>query len=871
MYLMKSQLIKISLALCVAILDVSLGHGQIPAGAPRAPVAAPQSRIRPAKTGVDTAVVYGARRITSLKDDGVIILHGDAEVKFKNITIKAAKITIKMDENLLIAEGVPDTSNAAALSTGSGRSKYIGLPEFSDGKEKMVGERMEYNFKSEKGRIIRGRTEFQKGYYFGEAVKRVSDNVFNVANGVYSTCDREEPHYHFRGKKMKVIVNDKVIAKPVVFFIGKIPLAIFPFAIFPLKENGRQSGVIIPQYGSSPTEGRYLRNLGYYWAISEYLDTQLTVDFFEKTGVLLRGNLNYALRYNFTGNVSGSFTRKNFETSKQRRWNLSMRHNQTIDENTSFNVDASFQSNNNFYREFSSNRDQRLNRQIRSNATFSKRWGDGKNSITINMSQTRDIETGSDTRTLPQIRFSRNQSALIPFKDDPTGRSKKKPRWYNFLRYDYRGFLVNTVRKDSTNDTDEDVNRRAEHDVNLSYTNPNKLFGVLSWSQSLRYEEDWFDRTKTYTLDRATNRFIAKDTTGFAARRVFSYSTSLNTNIYGTFGTHIGPIKAFRHTMRPSISFSYRPDFSSDFWGYFETLEDTTGKQVDLDRFRGLGGSSTPAVESKSLGYRLSNLFQMKLQDGDKEKKINLFNLDFSGGYNFALDSLKLQNLSTSFRANPRRNINISMNMSHSFYGFDPQNGRTVDRLLFKQGGVFSALRLTRFQVDAAWNLSGRKKKAEQAVGQRTANSGAERVAVQQVGGVAPERAGTTQDRFSPNDAFSALDIPWRARLAFSYGVNKFNPLSTSKTAYLDLSNVEVQLTQKWRIGYRLRYDIESGEIVDQRISFYRDLHCWEARFDWNPSGIGKGYYFKVNIKAPHLSDIKIENRGGTTSVFSPF
>ena len=824
-----------------------------------------ESRIKPANVGIDSSVSYSAKIIESQKEQGIITLTGDAEVKFKNVTIQAGKIVIRMNENMLIAEGVRDTTKGEPTESDSLHASYIDFPKFSDGKETMVGEQMVYNFKSEKGRILRGRTEFQKGYYFGDVIKRVDSQVFDVAGGTYTTCDLEEPHYHFSGKKMKVIVGDKVVAKPVVFFIGKIPIAIFPFALFPLKENGRQSGIIIPQYGSSPVEGRYLRNLGYYWATNEFLDMRFTMDFFEKTGMLFRGNVNYAKRYHYTGSISGSYTRKNFQTSKQRRWNLVIRHNQTIDENTTLNVDASFESNNNFYREFSNNRRQRLNRQIRSNATLTKRSGDGKNSLTVNLSQTRDIETGRDTKTLPQIRFSRNQSALIPFKEDPTGRTKKQQKWFNYLRYDYRGFLVNMVSKDSSNDVNETVNRRAEHRLNFSYTNPNKLFGVLSWNQSLRYEEDWFDRTKAFALNDSTNRFDESVDKGFAARHIFNYSTSLNTNIYGTFAPHIGPITAFRHTMRPSISFSYRPDFSNGFWGYFVTRKDTTGKEVKLDRFKGSGGSSTPRGELKTLGYRLTNLFQMKLKDGDKEKKIDLFNLDFSGGFNFAADSLKWQNLSTNFRATPRKNFNVSMNMTHSFYDFDRKTGRTVDRLLFNEKGIFNFLRLTRFQFDARWNLSAKKKSgSKKSVGSEIASSTP----------IAPqdrENPLRPQDRFAPSDAFSAFDIPWRATISFSYGINKFNPNFTSKTAYIDFSNVEVQLTKKWRIGYRLRYDIEKSNVTDQRISFYRDLHCWEARFDWNPSGIGKGYYFKINIKAPQLSDIKIENRGGTTSVFNPF
>ncbi len=848
--------------------DTSGGLKRIANPPPRALEGRPSTSrrdVQPARVGIDSSVTYSARYIESLRSESTIHLIGDAQVKYKNVTVKAGKITILWDKNLLIAEGLPDSTNG--LAPDSVKIDKSTLPVFSDGKETMVGERMEYNFKSEKGRILRGRTAFQQGYYQGDAVKRVAPEVFNVLNGRYSTCDKAEPHYHFRGKKMKVIVGDKVIAKPVIFFIGKIPVAILPFAMFSTKENGRQSGLILPQFGSSPEEGRFLRNLGFYWATNDYMDMRFTLDFFERTGILFRTHMNYALRYNFTGSFSGSFTRKDFANRSERRWNLNINHNQQLGESASLRVNASFVSNNNFYRELSSNRRQVLRRQLVSNATFNKSWGQGKNSLVVNLKRTKDLETGSDLITLPNLQFTHNQSALIPFKKDESGRTKKEPRWFNFIQYRYRGLVLNTVRKDSSNDPDAEVNRRAEHDLTLTFTSPKKIFGWLSLTQSLVYDEDWFDRTKTFKLDTLTNRIESSKDVGFAARHLFRYSASASTNLFGTFFPHIGAIRAFRHKMTPSISFIYQPDFSSGFWGYYQTVRDTTGKEILKDRFAGSGARATPRGEQLSLSYSLNNLFQMKLGEGDKEKRIDLFNLDFSGGYNFAADSLNWQNLNTRFRATPRRNLNVSMSMTHSFYDTDDK-GRTINRLLFNKGSFLNFLRLTSFRFDARWTLSGRKSTPAPAVAE------SERGAPQDLADLDPLGLGPTgesEDGFSPEGAFSALDRPWRATISFSYSLNRFNPLNPSRSAYIDLSNMEVQLTQKWRIGYKMRYDIERSEIADQRISFYRDLHCWEARFDWNPKGIGKGFYFKINIKAGHLRQVKVERRGGTTSIFRPF
>lgn len=829
-----------------------------------------QSDIQPAKVGIDTSVTYSARIVDTFKDKNETQLIGDATLKYKNITVKAGKITVKWNENMLIAETLPDSTHGGnSLDTLATRTN--GRPVFTDGREELVGDRMEYNFKTDRGRILRGRTQFQDGYYTGETVKRVEAKEFNVVNGRYSTCDREEPHFHFKGDKMKVIMGDKVVAKPVTFYIGKIPLAILPFAMFSTKEDGRQSGIIIPRFGSSPDEGRYLQDLGYYWAANDYFDARATLSFFEKTGVLVKGGLNYALRYHFTGSVSGSFTRKNFGATSQRRWNLEVRHAQQFNPNTSLNVNASFVNNRNFFRDLSENRNERLNRQLVSNATFSTRWGEGKNSFSINLSQTKDLETGRELITLPRANFTRSQTALFPFDEKKAQRTKAQPKWYNLIRYSYGNLLVNSTSKDSTNDAQTAVERRMEHDLALSFTAPGRLFGFLTLSQNFSFEEDWFDRTRTFSLVDSSNAIVSNEEKEFAARRLFQYSASASTKLYGTFNTRVGPLRGLRHVATPSISFAYQPDFSSPSWGYYETIVDTAGREIKRDRFEGSGGKRTPIGELNNLSFSLSNLFQMKLGQGEKEKKIDLFNLDFRSAYNFAADSLKWSNLTTNFRANPQKDLSVSMNLAHSFYEFDPVAGRTVDRLLINKNGFFNALRLVQFGFDARLSLRGKKASAP-AAGSPAAQTAAQESAFGEALPQPGSQVGADyRDPLAPDRAFTALGVPWSANIGFSYSVNKFDPRRPTRSAYIDLSNVEVQLTKNWRVGYRLRYDIEGGEVADQRISLYRDLHCWEAQFNWNPSGIGQGFYFRIGIKAPHLQDIKIEQRGGTTSIFRPF
>ncbi|MFQ6003820.1 MAG: LPS-assembly protein LptD, partial [Candidatus Zixiibacteriota bacterium] len=334
-------------------------------------------------TELDTVIDYGAQNMESTVDNRITYLMGDAWIKYRNMTLRAAKITIEWNKNLLIAEGVSDTIWSHAENPGDSTMQvvYRGTPEFSEGGDVITGFKMVYNFKTKKARVEKGRTKFEGGFYFGERIKKVGEKILNVRDGYFTTCDLEDPHFHFQSKRMKITLQDKVIAKPVVLYIGKVPVAALPFGIFPNK-SGRHSGLIIPRYGESALEGRYLRELGYYFAPSDYWDARFMVDFFEKAGFLFRGDVNYAVRYKLRGALSSSLTRKNFTSGRAtRRWDLRIRHRQQLSPTMNLDVNGQFVSDNSFYRDLSSNRQQRLMQQLNSNATISKTWPGTQNSL----------------------------------------------------------------------------------------------------------------------------------------------------------------------------------------------------------------------------------------------------------------------------------------------------------------------------------------------------------------------------------------------------------------------------------------------------------------------------------------------------------
>ncbi len=845
--------------------------------------------INPASSGLDAPVSYDARSIYTDFITQRSVLTGDAIVKYKEITIEAGRIFVDMPNKMLIAEAVAETlttsqDSLALAELDSFEVHVVGHPVLIEGNERIVGDKMEFNFETQRGRIVRGRTKMEGGHFTGDAIKRVSEKVFNVRGGTFTTCDKEDsPHFHFWAQKMKLIEGERIIAKPIVLFFGQIPVLALPFGMFPT-ETGRRSGIIIPKYGQTSDEGRSLRDLGYYWAISDYMDARLTADFFEKSGWIMNGNFNYNWRYHFRGSISGSLTRKNFASTgrNQRTWNVRVNHSQEINKSSSFNVSANFVNDNSFLRTFSLDQDERLQREISSQATYTKRWKSLRSNMSLNLSETRDTESGRIVRSLPRLTFNFSERAIFARKKpganqgyglggatSASASSNQKAKWYENI---YFGFRTNAQSQfNRTPDTEidsiftEDTKSFASNDFNLRLNSPNKFFGWLSLNQRLAVDQDFFDRTQIY--EDSTGLVSGEFDKGFFVRHLFNYALSGNTKLYGMFSPSIGPIKAVRHVVTPSISLNYQPDFSSERWGYFQNYVDANGDTLQGDRFANTGGSRTPSTQIAGMSFSVDNLFQMKTENKEgKEKKFNLFNVRFGSAYNFAAERKRLSNLSTSLSANPINNLSLSVNMSHSPYQFDDSTGVELDSYLWAGRSLLKGgfLRLTNLSITSRLTLKGKS------TGGVEASTTEPPPYIDDYGG----GFGNNFNRFEGGrqQSFASEGVSWRASFSLSYSLSKFNPLNPSKRANLNISNVDVGLTKNWRVQFRGNFDLQKLQMDGQNWSIRRELHCWEFSVNWTPTGAASGFYFRINAKAPQLRDLKYEKRSGRSTLFDrPF
>jgi len=796
-----------------------------------------------------------------------MFVYGSGELKYKTTDLKSAKIFVDYNTNELDAFGAVDTADTA-------KTKLKQSPHLTEGGETYEGERIKYNFKNQRGYISLAKNKDKGQTYAGEEVNKVDKSTYFIKNGTFTTCDSDTPHTYFSASEMKVIQKDKIVARWIFMYIGGVPFPIpLPFAVFP-NETGRRSGIIIPAYGQENNRGQFFRNFGYFMAMNDYMDLALTGDYYTKGGWGARSRFRYAERYNFSGTVNAGYSKiilgEANDPNREVRtdWNLSWYHNQQINPTTRLDVNLQFLSSN-FLKNNSINYNDILSQDITSNATFSKIWDESGASLAINYSRTQNLTSGNINESLPNINFSK--SITYPFKRDDV-ESLSDQKWYELIGYSYSGQFTNNRRKTGDN---LDIHAGALHNISVSAS---PKLGYFNVSPNISYTEKWYNkRTKIEnktieTVDPLTGIKTTKDSTiqstinelNFV--RTFNMSVSTSTKLYGVINPNVLGIESFRHTILPSISYNYQPDFSNDVWGYYDSYTKSNGEVVRYDKYSGEVFGGVSSGQSQSLSFSLGNIFEMKMAksaaDTTKEqKKIQLLNLNASIGYNFAADSMKLSDLNLSYRTQIGDLLSFSGSSSYTFYDYavKGKNGngndiyQRINQYLASNGkGLF---RLTNFSFSVSTSLSGEKLKPVETNKQKKEqkDEGFNAFAKK-------DYIGLYDEEQSPD-----LTIPWNLSLSYNYNFSKPTPNQSQSYSNLN-ADLGFSLTKNWKFTIRGSYDFETKQVSAPQVTIYRDLHCWEMNFNWNPLGVYSGFRFEIRLKAPELQDIKVTKSGGLYS-----
>ncbi|MBI1939079.1 MAG: LPS-assembly protein LptD [Ignavibacteriales bacterium] len=787
-----------------------------------------------------------------------MFIYGSGDLKFKTTQLTGGKIFVDYDKNELEAFGVEDTADTA-------KSKLKDTPVLKEGTDEYEGTWLRYNFRNQSGYISMAKNKEEDSRYEGEKVKKVNKDTYFIDEGMFTTCEDDTPHTYFTADEMKVIQGDKIIARWVFMHIGGVPFPVpLPFGVFP-NSTGRRSGIIIPSYGQDASRGQYFYNFGYFWAMNDYMDLTLNGDFYSKGGYGLRSRYRYAVRYDFSGSFEAGYSKikvgeSTDPVSKRQdvdNWRLSLSHSQQIDPTMNLSANLSFQSSN-YLRQNSISYDNLLQQSIYSTATFNKRWGDNK-SLGINYSRNQYLDNGNIDEVLPNISF--NMNTVYPFARNGQAASSDK-KWYEYLGYSYSGRFSNNRKKTKGN---LQIHGGFQHD--LSFSASPKL-GYFNVSPSFAYQERWYNKriekefaevekvnSETGAVEKH-DTVITKEIKEINFVRTFSASVSASTRMYGIFQPNVLGIEAFRHTISPSISYRYTPDFSSDTWGYYGSYIDKNGKAVKYNKSEGQIFGGPVSGEAQSLNFSVYNIFEIKTakdpSDTTKNKeanKIQLLNLDANFYYNFAADSLKLSDLNLGYRTQVGNLLSFSGSSSYTFYDYAGIN--KINKYLASAGkGLF---RLTNLYFTISANLSGEKSESKKGNAKQS--------------GEDDEYAFQKKNYTSLYDHEQTPDfsIPWNLSLSYTYNVSKPSPDAGTKSSSVN-ANLSFSLTEYWKFTLRGSYDFQTKQIGAPQITIYRDLHEWEMNLVWNPIGTYRGFRFEIRMKAPEFQDLKVTKSGGLFS-----
>ena len=392
---------------------------------------------------------------------------------------------------------------------------------------------------------------------------------------------------------------------------------------------------------------------------------------------------------------------------------------------------------------------------------------------------------------------------------------------------------------------------------------------------SVSYNEVWYSQRLNYRFSPVAQAVRVDTTYGLYRINNYSASLSLNTTFYGTVvrkGVH--KIQAIRHKATPSVNYNISPNLINrssvypqpDLYG----LRDQFNQVIPRDQLRPVNGRipypfnsynsfvyGTPGgAKASQISFALQNSVEMKIRDSNDTTGLNPFRksslidgLDFSMGYNFAADSLKLSPLGVNFRTQVAKKLNFNSTASFEPYQRDSR-GRIIDKYLF-EANPRKLLRLSSASFGATYSFNpatGKKKS------------------------VVPRAVAPTNDptlgTVGPTNYYADyvdFDIPWELALTYAAGyTTNAVPLKPgdAPVPLLALNTVgvtgSVKLTPNLRLTYNLGYDITHQTVTYPNLTFFRDLHCWQVTGTWIPFGLTKGYNFTISAKSSLLQDLKL-------------
>lgn len=861
-------------------------------------LAARQDSLKKSSTSpLEDPVVYTAKdSVVFTIDDKNAYLFGDGNVKYMRIDLASEQIRMNMDSSTVHAIGVKDSLGVLQ-----------GTPIFKDGSDEYQCETMSYNFKSKKAYIRNVYTEQQDGFLRSKESKKGGEDEFYMKNGTYTTCDEEHPHFYIAMSRAKVHTGKNIFSGPAWLVVEDVPLPLaIPFAYFPFTSS-YSSGFIMPSYGDESTRGFYLRDGGYYFAISDNLDLKLTGEIYTKGSWGVSAQTTYTKRYKFRGNFyfnyqvtkTGEKNLPDYNVVKNFKLQWSHSQDSKASLNSSFSASINFatqsyEKNNltSLYNPTSYSQSTRT-----SSISYSRQFPKLGLSISSSFNIAQNMKDSTLSLTLPSLSIS--LSRVYPFKRK---HAAGKERWYEKIALTYTGTLSNSINTKEDQifkkNIIKDWNNGMKHSIpiNASFT----ILKYINITPSINYNARWYTHKIEQSWDQEKQQ-VKRDTIyGFNHVHDFNFSISANTKIYGfytpsrkIFGDKIDRI---RHVMTPSVSFSYAPDFGDPKWGYWKRYEkiDAEGNVTYSDPYSPYTGMmyGVPGQgKTGTVNFDLSNNIEMKVNDTKsdsvKTKKVSIIDeLGASIGYNLAAKRQPWSNLSTKLRLKwGKTTFNINAVFNTYAYEFD-KNGNVItsDRTEWSYGrfGRFQGISKNLSYTFNNNSIKDIKKKIRKLLGkededENSKGSKGKNGSDDDDDDDDDEETTSTSSRSSGKqknssdsgdsgkldaDGYMKFAMPWS--FSISYGIT----MAEDRSAQINVKNMRypykftqnmnfsgnVKLSSDWNVNFSSGWDFNYKKLSMTTVSITRDMHCFNIAASF-VFGTFTSYNVTLRANASTLTD----------------
>ena len=848
------------------------------------------------KHGIDSPVEFSANdSLLYEAGHGMAYLFGNSHVKYQNMDLQSENIYLSLDSSLVHATGARDSVSG----------KLFGNPVFQMGSDTYQSDTMAFNFKTKKGFIQQVYTEQQEGYLTSQLSKRGANGELYLQHGRYTTCDEPHPDFYLALSRAKVRPGKDVVFGPAYLVVCDVPLPLaIPYGFFPFTKS-YSSGFIMPTYGDETERGFYLRDGGYYFAISDQMDLKLLGEIYTKGSWGVSAASNYRKRYRYSGSFYGSYQNsvtgeKNLpDYSKTTSFKIQWSHRQDAKANpystlsTSVNFATSSYERNNLTSMYNP---QTMTQSTRtSSVSYSTSFSSIGMSLSTTMNLNQNMRDSTIAMTMPDLNIS--ISRFYPFKRK---HMVGKQRWYEKIAMSYTGHFSNSIstKEDKLMHSNliKDWRNGMQHSIPVSAS-----FTVLNYI-NLTASFNFTDRTYTNKIMRSWDGTTEQRDTIYGLYNVYNWNMSLaaSTKLYGFLtpprGFLGGRIQKIRHVFTPQVSLNYAPDFSASRYGYYETYQKTDSEgnvtMVEYSPFQNSLYGVPGKGKTGSIAFDMSNNLEMKMYDrNDSLRKISLIDeFGASMSYNMAAKIRPWSDLSTRIRLKLTKNYTLNMNAVFASYVYEADSVGARPRLsehttYWEQGkigrfqGMSQNLSYTisneKISKIFKWLRGERDNKKDKDENEpalddiNSIESNVDPDMEKAKHGAKKQNAGLAE---TDEDGYMPFSMPWS--VSFGYGitmredtdVKKFN-YNTMRYPYKFTQNLNmsgnIRLSDGWNISFSSGYDFENKKISMTTASLSRDLHCFNMSCSVVLSPY-TSYNFSFRCNASTLTDaLKYDKRSG--------